>query len=54
MIDRLGRRVTVAIGVVVLTATGVRLAAWLFAPIWPAILLLGTTTFIIAIALRKR
>jgi len=54
VIDRLGRRVTAALAVIVLTAVGVRLSAWLLAPIWPAIVILAATIFIINVALRKR
>jgi hypothetical protein len=54
VIDRLSRRVTTAIGIVVVAALGIRFSAWVLAPIWPAIVILAATIFIINIALRKR
>jgi len=54
VIDRVGRRVTAAIGVVVVMALGVRFSEFLLAPIWPAIVILAATIFIINVALRKR
>ena len=53
MIDRYGKRVTSALGLVVLVCLGIRLSAWLITPVLPALGALCVVVAILFLLLRR-
>ena len=54
MIPKQGRRITQAITTVVVVCLGVRLAAWLVAPILPALVVLCVVAAVLLMATSRR